>query len=172
MEELRYPIGKFQLPGIITSEQFSSWKNDIVALPSKVQQLTDGFKAHHWSQTYRPEGWTALQLVHHLADSHMNCFIRFKWSLTEENPTIKAYDEKAWANLPDVTQSSPMISIQLLHALHQRWINLINNMTEQDFEKTFFHPIQQKTHSLKGAVGLYAWHGNHHLAHLKIIADK
>ena len=107
MEELRYPIGKFQLPENITKSQFDSWKNDIAGLPKKVQQLTDSFKSHHWSQTYRQEGWTALQLVHHLADSHINCFIRFKWALTEENPTIKAYDEKAWAvlNSKDAKQS-------------------------------------------------------------------
>ncbi len=172
MEELQYPIGKFQLPENITDAQFENWKNDIESLPAKVQQLTDGFKANQWSQTYRPDGWTALQVVHHLADSHMNCFIRFKWAMTEDNPTIKAYNEKAWANLPDVMQSAPIISIQLLHALHQRWSSLISNMTEKDFAKTFYHPVQQKSHSLKGAVGLYAWHGNHHLAHLKIIADK
>ena len=114
---------------------------------------------------YRPEGWTVRQLVHHLADSHMNSYVRFRWALTEPDPTIKAYDEKGWALLPDARSAPVDVSLRLLAALDERWTDLLRALTSDDWNRTFQHP-QSGKQSLGRAAGVYAWHGRHHVAHI------
>ena len=115
---------------------------------------------------YRPDGWTVKQLVHHVADSHMNAYIRFKLGLTENNPTIKPYDEAAWAELSDTKNIPINISLTLLHALHIRWTEVLKNIKREEWDRTLFHPEHQKTMTLWFVLGMYAWHGKHHVAHV------
>src|SRR5690606_7466398 len=115
--------------------------------------------------------WTGRQVVHHLADSHMNSYIRFKWTLTEATPVIKAYDEKAWAKTPE-TKLDPEISLKLLESLHPKWVALLKMLTKDDMKKSFIHPDTNKHNPIQHLIPMYAWHGDHHLGHLKIIAGK
>jgi hypothetical protein len=116
---------------------------------------------------YRPGGWKIKQVIHHLADSHMNAFFRFKLALTEENPTVKAYDEAAWANLPDAVMGIES-SMAIIKAVHEKWGVLLSAMTEADFRKTYFHPEKQRSQTLAEVALMYAWHGMHHLAHVQL----
>lgn len=166
VDPLKYPVGKYQKPEVITREILTQWIDEIAAFPgalkSEVAPLTD----EQIDTPYRPEGWTVRQLVHHCADSHLNSFIRFKWTLTEDRPTIKAYLQDGWAGLPDVTQASVESSFLLLEGLHARWVTLLRSLTDAELEKVFIHPESGKEVSLKENIGLYAWHGRHHLAHI------
>lgn len=166
LEQLKYPIGKFQKPITITEKTLAQWIADIAEFPSKlkneVSKLTDG----ELDRPYRRGGWTIRQVVHHCADSHMNSLIRFKLALTEEVPTIKPYKEDQWAQLSDA-QMPVAPSLQLLEALHSRWVNLLSSLTEQELSRCYYHPEQQKEIDLKTTIGLYAWHCNHHLAHVR-----
>ena len=119
---------------------------------------------------YRPGGWTLRQVVHHVPDSHMNAYVRFKWTLTEETPMIKAYDEKLWAETPEV-KADPDISVNLLKALHVKWVALLRSFTMDDLQREYIHPETKKNIRLDRMVALYAWHGDHHLGHLNIIAQ-
>ena len=121
---------------------------------------------------YRPGGWTGRQVVHHVADSHMNCYFRYRLALTEENPTIRPYDEAAWAELPDVAATPIMVSLTLLDALHSRWVTLLYHLTQEQWQRTFYHPGNQRESTLDHALALYAWHGRHHLAHLQLLIPK
>jgi hypothetical protein len=166
---LKYPIGKFYDPGTLSYEEIRNFFTEIEGLPEMVEkEFAMIKKSNLLERAYRPNGWTARQVIHHLADSHMNALIRFKLTLTEEHPTIKPYLEARWAELPDV-KLDPQISIDLLKGVHVKLISLMKKMTEQDFEKVYFHPESQKEFRLSTATALYAWHGKHHLAHLRII---
>lgn len=165
MENLRYPIGKFE-PLPFSAEQLLKWSNDIKYLPELVENAMLNLDAAQLQTPYREGGWTVQQVIHHVADSHMNAYIRFKLALTENNPTIKPYDEGAWALLPDVENVPVNISITLLYALHTRWYNLIVNIKDEDWNKTVFHPEHKKELSLWHLLGMYAWHGKHHVAHI------
>jgi len=169
MEHLQYPVGKYNPPAEIKPEHIQQWITEIEAMPSLMKAAVKAFTAKQWQTAYRPEGWTGQQVVHHVAESHMNAFIRVKLALTEDNPTIKPYLENKWANLPDVNKTAPEISIQLLEALHIRWVTLLRCMATTDFERTFFHPEKQSSMTLAYATGLYAWHCRHHVGHLEII---
>jgi hypothetical protein len=114
---------------------------------------------------YRPEGWTYRQVVHQCADSHTNAYVRFKWALTEETPTIKPYDQSAWAELPD-GNLAPDVSVKILEAVHQRWVALMRSMEETDWDKGYLHPEHGKVQLLRQVVMMYAWHGEHHLGHI------
>ncbi|KIL39652.1 metal-dependent hydrolase [Gordoniibacillus kamchatkensis] len=167
---LQYPIGKFKYEGA-DAVQLASWIADIAALPERLRAAVQGLSAEQLDTPYRPGGWTVRQVVHHVADSHMNSFTRFKLALTENNPTIKPYDEAAWAELDDGRIADPALSLALLDALHSRWTQLLRSMTPQQFERTFHHP-ENGPQPLARATGLYAWHGKHHTAHITSLRER
>jgi uncharacterized damage-inducible protein DinB len=165
MTDPRYPIGKFSFDGVVDAKQREQWISEIARQPSKLREAVAGLTDEQLETPYREGGWTVRQVVHHVPDSHMNAYIRFKLATTELSPTIKPYDETAWANLPD--SNLPVeVSLRLLELVHERWLVILKHMTDADFEKTYFHPESQKTFVLKNVLGLYAWHGNHHIAHV------
>ena len=139
--------------------------------PGKLRQTVKGIKKDQLENTYREGAWTVRQLVHHIFDSHINAYMRCKLALTEDNPTIKPYNEKLWANLED-SKMPILVSITLLVNLHRRWTVLLRSMKEEDFKRTFFHPEYNSTVTLGELVNIYAWHGNHHLAHIQIAMKK
>ena len=166
VEQLKYPIGTFINAAEITPELLKTWTKDIAELPAKISNLTKDLSEEELSWQYRPEGWTIKQVIHHLADSHMNSIIRFKIALTEEDPAIRGYDETAWAQLDDYSCDINQ-SLILLEGLHHRWVKLIENFNENELQKTFYHPEREQKYTLKTAIGMYAWHSNHHLAHIE-----
>ena len=169
---LSYPIGKYSAPERITKDHIEQWITEIEVAPEGFKSATLGFTKEQLDTPYRPEGWTVRQVIHHMADSHMNSFIRFHWALTEENPTIKAYDEGAWASL-DYLKNVPIeVSLQLLNLVHIRWSILLKNMTPIEFEKTFVHPQNGRTMRLDWVTGLYAWHSKHHLANIENLKER
>ncbi len=161
----RYPIGKVQFVDYSEKEKDARIA-DILFLPRMLEYAVLNLDQHQIQTPYRDGGWTTHQLVHHLADSHMNAFIRFKLALTEENPVIKPYDEDQWSRLPDVSNVPINISITLLHSLHHRWHMLLQSMSEHDYKRTVFHPEKQKVLTLWELLLIYAWHGKHHVAHI------
>ncbi len=170
-ESLRYPIGKFSPKETYTDHEISENILRIETLPAKVESLIKSFNQKQFDTPYRDGGWTARQVIHHMADSHMNGYIRVKWTLTEDTPTIKAYDEKRWAETPEV-KLDPSISLDLLKALHPKWAALLRHLGNADLQRQFLHPDTQKHVRLDRFIALYAWHGEHHLGHLKIVATK
>lgn len=169
MNDPRYPIGKYE-PQVFSHEQKEKWLLDIKFLPEDLEQALQNLDEHQLNTPYREGGWAVHQLVHHVADSHMNAYMRFKLGLTEDHPTIKPYNEKEWAKLAD--NNVPVnVSVTLLHALHQRWISLIKEMTETDFERTVVHPEHGRVMSLWFLLGLYAWHGKHHTKHITSLRE-
>ena len=166
----KYPIGKYEAQPFSVSQK-KKWLADIQFLPNELEQAIENLDEAQLHTPYRDGGWTVHQLVHHLADSHMNSFIRFKLALTEENPTIKPYEENAWSETADVTKEPINVSITLLYALHKRWLTLLQNMTDADFEKTLFNPQRRGQLTLWEMLGIYAWHGKHHVAHIKTLKE-
>jgi len=146
----------------------AQWKQDLTDFPAKAKALTANLSAAQVQQTYRPNGWTICQVVHHCADSHMNAYIRFKLALTEDTPTIQPYFEDRWAKLSDGNSSDLTDSLHLLTALHKKWVNVIDAMTQQELKRSYIHPEHNKTFPLQEVIGLYAWHCNHHLAHIQL----
>jgi hypothetical protein len=169
-EALRYPVGKFQPQESYTAGEITQHIVAIESTPAKIEAAFKKLSAAQLETPYRPEGWTARQVLHHLADSHMHAYIRFKWALTEETPTIKAYDEKLWAQTYEIAQD-PILSIDLLKALHAKWVTLLKSLTPADFEKGFIHPQTGKRVNLNRLTATYAWHGEHHLGHLTIVLN-
>jgi hypothetical protein len=165
-EQLRYPIGQFIKPDQITKDIISIWIHDIASFPERLRIEVDGLSDEQLDTPYRPEGWTIRQVIHHCADSHMNSFIRFKLALTEDHPTIKPYFEDRWADLPDSKQITVDSSLKILEGLHERWVVLLNSLTEIDLSRTFYHPENRQAIRLDENIGIYAWHCNHHLAHI------
>ena len=172
LEKLRYPIGKFSAPLDYSQEDIDKWTNEINELPSLCRNEFNDFTEEMLEESYKPGGWTARQLIHHIVDSHMNAYIRFKLALTEDNPTIRPYLEAQWAELSDSKNAPPEISLSLLEALHRRWILVIKNMKEDDFNRSYFHPESKKEFKLRTALALYAWHSRHHLEHIRIVKRK
>src|SRR5688572_16717337 len=168
---LRYPIGKFIARDSYSTEELQLCIERIENLPREIEKIINSMTIKQLDTPYREGGWTARQVVHHMADSHMNAYIRFKWSLTERTPTIKAYDEKAWAETPE-TKLDPVISIELLKALHAKWSALLRRLAPADFQKEFLHPDTKKNMRLDRMTAMYAWHGDHHFGHLKIVANR
>ncbi|MFA9559436.1 YfiT family bacillithiol transferase [Evansella sp. AB-rgal1] len=165
----KYPIGEFQFEGEITKNVINEWISEIEVLPKLLRDAVKDLDNEQLDTPYRPEGWTVRQVVHHLADSHMNAYVRFKLALTEEKPTIKPYDEAKWAELPDYHLPID-ISLSLLDAMHKRWTNLLRNLSSTDLEKTFIHPESGEV-SVGLNIGIYAWHGRHHLAHITSLCN-
>jgi DinB superfamily len=166
VENLQYPIGRFAYPQPATAAQIQSHIQTINALPSKLFNVVNGFDEHQLETPYRPDGWTVRQVIHHLADSHMNAYIRFHLALTEENPTIKPYEEALWAELPNGKTAPVDWSLQLLKYLHLRWGLLLNSLNDNDLARTYFHPESQKTFDLREVMAMYAWHSEHHYQHI------
>ena len=167
IDKLRYPVGKFLNPEIVDQSQIDSWISTLETFPERLEREVLGLSDTQLEQRYRPSGWTIRQVVHHCADSHINSFMRFKLALTEETPTIKPYFEDRWAELPD-TKDFPIISsLQLLGGLHARWVYLLRSLSDEDWNKEFKHPETGRLISLKTNLGIYAWHCEHHLAHVR-----
>lgn len=167
----RYPIGKYvQQPFSLKQKQ--DWINDIRFLPQSMERAVLNLDEAQLDTPYREGGWTVKQLVHHVADSHMNAYCRFKLGLTEENPTIKPYEEALWALLSDTKNLPINISLTLLHALHARWIEILVNISDDDFNRTVFHPEHKKDLTLWYLLGMYAWHSRHHTAHITSLRER
>ncbi len=169
--DLRYPIGKYE-PRPFSQQQKEEWLNDIKFLPQLLENTVINLDESQLQTPYRDGGWTIQQVVHHVADSHINAYCRFKLGLTEDNPTIRPYDEAAWAKLSDTDKIPINISLTLLYALHTRWYSLIGDLTIQDWERTVFHPEAKKEMTLWYLLGNYAWHGKHHVAHITSLRDR
>jgi DinB superfamily len=171
MTDPRYPIGKFSFAGTIDAVQRQRWIEEIASQPIRLREAVAGLNDTQLDTPYREDGWTVRQVTHHVPDSHMNSYVRFKLALTEDNPTIKPYNEVGWANLAD-SKLPVEVSLRLLEAVHERWVVLLKSLTDVDFEKTFVHPQSGKTSELARVLGLYAWHGNHHIAHVTELRKK
>jgi hypothetical protein len=171
MTDLRYPIGKFHFEGPLTQDQKQKCLDDIEQTPSNLRAAVKGLSAEQLDTPYRPEGWTVRQLAHHVPDSHLNAYIRFKLALTEDDPTIKPYAEDRWAQLAD-TQTTPVeVSLTMLDSLHSRWIRLLRSLTPEDWKRTFRHPEMGEV-SLEKNLALYSWHGRHHVAHITSLRER
>jgi hypothetical protein len=168
-DALRYPIGPFRWPEKpLTTEQREGLIAQLAELPVLVRQAVAQLTETQLDQSYRPGGWTARQVVHHLADSHLNGYLRFRLALTEETPSIRTYDQQRWAELPDARSAPVGPSIALLEGLHARWVALLRNLAAEDFQRAFLHPERGRI-TLDQALALYAWHGRHHVAHLTLV---
>ena len=167
LEKLKYPIGHFVLPGQIDKVQLADWIARLEALPVALDDLVRELSAEQLNTPYRPGGWTVRQLLHHIADSHHNCYMRFKWALTEDRPIIKAYDEKAWASLFDSRTAPVELSLTHLKAVHAKLVFLLRGLARKDLDRTFIHPETQAETSLAETIGRYAWHGSHHYTHIR-----
>jgi DinB family protein len=168
LEQLKYPIGKFKrLSGPLTTAERVQFINDIAATPGVFRSLVTGLADRQLDTPYRPGGWTIRQVVHHVPDSHMNAYIRFKLAVTEHNPTIKPYEEARWAELKDGRTEPIAVSLNLLEALHTRWDVLLRSLSEADFSRTYFHPEMKSNVTLDQALAIYGWHGKHHAAHIR-----
>ncbi len=167
LEALKYPIGKFVPPVNATQEQRNIWMETIAQFPEDLRRLTQEISMEQKSWKYRPDGWTVCQVVHHCADSHANAYIRFRWALTEATPTIKAYEEQLWAELPDAKNLMIDHSLIMLEGIHGRWSELLRSLSEADFTYEYFHPQQEKKFTLAVVLANYDWHCRHHLAHIE-----
>lgn len=171
MDNLKYPIGKY------TEQPFSEdllqeRLLDIETLPLHIENAILNLDEAQLNTVYRDGGWTLKQVVHHVADSHMNAYIRFKLGLTEDNPTIKSYDEALWAEMMDTKIIPINVSITLLHALHKRWSVVLKNIKNEEWNRTLFHPQYKKEMSLWYLLGMYAWHSKHHVAHITSLRER
>ncbi len=169
-EDLSYPIGPFERPAQVTDRNREDWIAEVAAAPSYLRKSVEGLSTEQLDTAYRPGGWTLRQVVHHVPDSHMNAYVRFKLALTEESPVIKGYDEALWAKLPD-SRETPEISLALLEALHVRWVNLLRALSSDDFRRPYRHSEMGDV-PLSTALALYAWHGKHHTAHITSLRQR
>lgn len=170
-EDLRYPIGKFQAPAFMSIDDRRTWIQQIEDLPGMLQRAVAGLDDAQLDTTYREEGWTVRQVVHHVADSHLNGYVRFRWTLTEERPQIKTYDQPRWAELPDARSASVDLSLDLVESLHRRWTYLLKAMSDEEWQRSFDHP-DGGDYPLTKALALYAWHGRHHVAHITNLRER
>ncbi|WP_443937261.1 YfiT family bacillithiol transferase [Pedobacter sp. MW01-1-1] len=166
IEKLKYPIGKFEMPAVFDEKQAAAWIDEIETLPSLLRAATKGLSNEQLNQVYRPEGWTLRQVVHHLPDSHVNAYIRFKQAVTEEVPVIRPYYEERWAETDEAKNGDIELSLALLEALHKRLVVFLKGLSIADFQRTYIHPAIGKELSLANMLGTYAWHGKHHVAHI------
>jgi hypothetical protein len=167
LEALRYPIGRYTKPVSFDPAALKPLISQFEALPLWLDYAIENLDAEQLHTPYRPGGWTIVQVIHHIADSHMNAYIRFKLALTEDNPTIKPYEEAAWAETPDIEATPVNVSVTLLHALHRRWSDAMRRLEDAQWERSFFHPEQQRSIPLWELTALYAWHGRHHVEHIR-----
>jgi uncharacterized damage-inducible protein DinB len=171
MVDLRYPIGKFERRETLTPEERRVMIGQIADAPVRMREAIEGLDDAQLDTPYREGGWTVRQVVHHVPDSHMNAFIRLKLALTEERPTIKPYDEAAWAQLADARETPIEVSMTLLESLHARWVGLMRSMREEDFRRTLEHP-EHGVMTVDWLVAMYAWHGRHHTGHITSLRER
>lgn len=166
LEKLQYPVGIYNPVKNPSKHLLEEWILVIDSFPDKVKKLTESLDLVALNWRYRPEGWTIKQVVHHCADSHMNAFFRFKLALTENKPPIKPYLENKWAELTDSINDDISDSLLILIGLHRKWVLLLRNMNDQELKREFIHPEHGQAYKLAETIGNYAWHSNHHLAHI------
>ena len=171
MIDLRYPIGKFHYTGPLTDEQRQASLSEIARTPASLRAAVKGLSDSQLDTPYRPGGWTVRQVVHHLPDSHLNSYVRFKLALTEDEPTIKPYAEDRWAELADTKATPIEVSLTLLQSLHDRWLRLLRSLTPEDWKRTFRHP-ELGTMTLEKTLALYAWHGRHHVTQITSLRER
>jgi uncharacterized damage-inducible protein DinB len=165
MDDLRYPIGKPARPESMTPDERRAAISTIAATPERLRAAVAGLTEAQLDTPYRPGGWTVRQVVHHLPDSHSNAYLRFKLALTEDEPTIRLYQEDRWAALPEARTAPVEVSLALLTALHERWVRSLTGMAPEDWRRTYRHP-ETGVHTLDALLAIYAWHGPHHVAHI------
>lgn len=170
-DDLRYPIGRFEHDGPISDDQLRNWIVQIAELPAQMRHAARGLTDAQLDTPYRPGGWTLRQTIHHVPDSHLNAVLRFKLALTRDHPTILTYEEAAWAELGDVAVTPVETSLDLLSALHARWVALMGTLSPEAWDRAYLHP-EDGVVSLRRMTGMYAWHGRHHLAHLTMTIER
>ncbi|HET6527266.1 MAG TPA: putative metal-dependent hydrolase [Balneolaceae bacterium] len=170
IEQLKYPIGKFSYDESSAQKMTNQWIKDIAYLPRRLSDLVYPLTKEQLNTPYRKGSWTVLQLIHHLADSHINGYVRMKVALTEDNPAIKTYDQDEWAKLPDY-KTKMDDSMELIYGLHKRWARILHTLKPDQLERTFQHP-ESGTWTVRKLIALYAWHSNHHLAHIRTLKEQ
>jgi hypothetical protein len=171
-EQLRYPTGRFQRPAAFTPQLLQEWITTIEVLPRWLDICIENLDEKELQTPYREGGWTVQQVIHHIADSHINAYVRLKLALTEDNPVIKPYKESLWATLRDTEAVPVNISITLLHALHRRWVAILHNMQSADWERTYHHPEQNRDVPMWEMTAMYAWHSRHHTEHIRQLRER
>jgi len=171
-DDLRYPVGRFEPRPPADAEEQARWIDEIAELPAQLHAAVSGLTPAQLATPYRAGGWTVRQVVHHVPDSHLNAYTRFKLALTEHEPTIKPYDEARWAELADVEAVDPGVSLALLDALHERWVALLRHLTPDEWGRSYRHPEMDRLLTLAEVLGLYAWHGRHHTAHVTRLRER
>jgi uncharacterized damage-inducible protein DinB len=171
MTDARYPIGPFAPPSEFTPELRREYIDQIAVLPARLRAAVEGLTSGYLEHPYRDEGWTVAQVVHHLADSHINAYVRFKLAVTEDNPPVKAYNEARWAELADATVTDVQVSLTLLDALHGRWAAFLRSLDQAQFSRTYNHSAMGPV-ALDHALALYGWHGRHHTAHISSLRER
>lgn len=166
LQALKYPIGEFSTKENYTPDDIKWYINTIELFPAKIKQAVTGLSGEQLDTVYREGGWTIRQVVHHVTDSHINSYTRFKLALTEDNPTIRPYEEADWAELPEAKTGAIELSIPLLEALHKRWVVMLKGMKPGDTERKLYHPGSKQQMTVASLLHLYAWHSDHHLAHI------
>jgi len=169
MADASYPIGRFQFPDTVTPAMRGQWLDDIAQTPSRIRSALEALNTAQIDSPYRPGGWTARQVVHHVADSHMNSYIRCRLALTEDEPLVKPYHEDRWARLTDASEAPVELSLSLLDALHHRWMILLRSLSPEEMQRTFRHP-EMGLMTIEKNIALYSWHGKHHTAHIGLCA--
>ena len=172
LQKLKYPIGKFEAPKVITEDHIKEWIAVLEHLPRKLSELVLPLNDVQLDTPYRPGGWTVRQVVHHVSDSHHHSYIRFKWALTEEKPLIKPYFEQEWANLFDTKSAAIQMSLDHLKAVHNKLVYLLKGLTDQQLNRSFIHPDGNEEVVLRRNIGIYAWHGSHHYAHIENLINR
>ncbi len=172
LEKLRYPIGRFSAPKKMTPKKRKEYIKVISKYPKRLKKAVKNLSEDQLNTPYRPEGWTVRQVVNHVADSHINSYIRFRWTMTEDAPMIKAYDEKSWAELPDAKYGNIEDSLSILKGVHARWTTLLKEMSDLDYQRELGHPEWKENLSLNTMLALYVWHCEHHLAHITSLIER
>jgi hypothetical protein len=165
LEKLRFPIGKYKIEPV-KEQDYSMLIDQLEALPGRIRVAVAGLKDEQLDTPYREGGWTLRQVVHHLPDSHLNAYMRFKLAVTEDNPIIKPYEEALWAECTEAKHGEVNDSLDLLDSLHRRWVSFLRTLNPEYFHRKYFHPAQDKDYVLSTVLSLYVWHGKHHLAHI------
>jgi hypothetical protein len=169
--DLRYPIGKFQRPAALSAAERRTAIDEIAAAPAQLRAAVKGLTEAQLETPYRPDGWTVRQVVHHVPESHLNAYTRFKLALTEDTPTIKPYDENGWSRTDDVRTTPIETSLVLLESLHDRWVRLLDSVSEAEFDRKLTHP-ESGVMNLHQLLALYQWHGKHHVAHVTTLRER
>jgi hypothetical protein len=169
--DLQYPVGRFTFPDEVSADDRRRFIDEIEKTPQNMRAAVAGLSDHQLDTPYRPGGWTVRQVVHHVPDSHLNSYLRFRLALTEDEPTIKPYDQSRWAELADARTAPVELSLALLESLHKRWVLLLRSLSSDDFSRQFRHP-EMGVITLGKNLALYAWHGRHHEAHITRLRER